>query len=124
MWLLAAVVVLVVLFLWREVRAQRRGWLSNRQLKLRFVLSGLLLALALLLQFREVLFAGIENASREVQILRIAQFLLGIFVLAMALLLVVLLDLRETVRYYAIRRKQMVSDLIQRSEDHRDADTS
>lgn len=116
-------VVLLALFLWREVRAQRRGVLSSRQLKLRFALSGLLLALTLLLQFREALFAGIEGAPREIQILRIAQFLLGIFVLVMTLLLVVLLDLRETVRYYASKRKQMVNDLVQRGEDHRDADT-
>ncbi len=101
-----------VVFLWREVQAVRRGVSSRRQLALRAIGCALLLMLALVLQFREAILPAAGEASGGARLLRLTQFLVGVFVLVMALVLVALLDARETLRRYAQERRRMVDDLI------------
>ncbi len=101
-----------VVFLWREVQAVRRGASSRRQLVLRAIGCVLLLMLALVLQFREAILPGAGETSSGARLLRLTQFLVGVFVLVMALVLVALLDARETLRRYVQERRRMVDDLV------------
>ncbi|MER3473839.1 MAG: hypothetical protein C4335_07350 [Armatimonadota bacterium] len=112
MWLTLTVVVVSVLFLWREMQAVRRGMSSRRQMTLRAIGCALLLSLALVLQFKEAILPSGEVGG-EVRLLRLIQFSVGVFVLVMALVLVALLDARETLQRYVQERRRMIDDLIQ-----------
>jgi len=111
-WLTLTVVVVSVLFLWREMQAVRRGMSSRRQMTLRAIGCALLLSLALVLQFKEAILPSGEVGG-EVRLLRLIQFSVGVFVLVMALVLVALLDARETLQRYVQERRRMIDDLIQ-----------
>ncbi|NSW79644.1 MAG: hypothetical protein HPY54_11485 [Chthonomonadetes bacterium] len=112
MWWTLVVAGVSVVFLWREVQAVRRGASSRRQLVLRAIGCVLLLMLALVLQFREAILPGAGETSSGARLLRLTQFLVGVFVLVMALVLVALLDARETLRRYVQERRRMVDDLV------------
>lgn len=113
MWLTLAVVVVSALFLWREGQALRRGARSQRQLVLRAIGCALLLVLALVLQFKEAILPLAGETSGGVRLLRLLQFSIGVFVLVIALVLVALLDVRETLQRYVQERKRMIDNLIQ-----------
>lgn len=113
MWLTLAVVVVSALFLWRERQAVRRGVRSQRQLVLRAVGCALLLALALMLQFKEVILPSASETGEGIRLLRLLQFSIGVFVLVIALVLVALLDARETLQRYVQERRRMIDNLIQ-----------
>lgn len=130
MWLTLVVAAVSAFFLWREARAVRAGLSSRRQFTLRAVGCALLLVLALVLQFREAILLPVE-AGGGARLLRLVQFSMGVFVIIMALLLVALLDARETLRRYLQERKRIVDDLVQRtantlpsSDNRRDESTS
>lgn len=112
MWFTLAVMAISVVFLWREARAVRRGVRSRRQFVLRAIGCALLVALAMLLQFREALLPLPSEAGSEVRLLRLLQFLVGVFVLVTALVLVALLDMRESLQRYLRERKQMADNLL------------
>ncbi len=112
MWLTVAVLILSVAFLWREALAVRKGFSSRRQFALRLIGCVLLLSLALVLQFRELLLIPASEASGGARLLRLAQFSIGVFVLITALVLVALMDARETLQRYLRERRQMVDELI------------
>lgn len=115
MWLTLAVLVVSVVFLWREARALRADVSSRRQFTLRAVGCAVLLLLALLLQFKDLLLlphSAKEFTSGE-RLLRLLQFTLGVFVLVMALVLVALLDVRETLQRYTRERRRLANDLVQ-----------
>ncbi len=114
MWLTLAVLAVSAVFLWREARAVRRGISSRRQFTLRAIGCTLLLALALALQFREAILLPAGAASEGARLLRLLQFAVGMFVLVMALVLVALLDVRETLQRYLRERRQMIDELIQK----------
>lgn len=79
---------------------------------LRAIGCALLLSLALVMQFKEVILPSGEVGG-EVRLLRLIQFSVGVFVLVMALVLVALLDARETLQRYVQERRRMIDDLIQ-----------
>ncbi|MGQ9789298.1 MAG: hypothetical protein ACUVSV_01490 [Armatimonadota bacterium] len=113
MWLTLAVVVASVLFLWWEGQAVRRGVRSQRQFVLRAVGCALLLVLALMLQFKEVVLPSARETSEGIRLLRLLQFSIGVFVLVIALVLVALLDARETLQRYMQERRRMIDSLVQ-----------
>lgn len=115
MWLTLIVLVVSGVLLWREARALRGGMSSRRQLVLRIVGCALLLILALVLQFKDVIVPPANTASDGARLLRLLQLTIGIFVLVMALVLVALLDARETLQRYLRERRRMIDDLIQAS---------
>lgn len=112
MWLTLGVAVVCALFLWREAQEIRRGMRSRRQMTLRAIGCALLLSLAMVLQFKEAILPSGEVGS-GVRLLRLLQFLVGVFVLVVALVLVALLDARETLQRYVQERRQMINSLIQ-----------
>jgi hypothetical protein len=112
-WLTLAVVTVCAILLWREARAVRQGFSSRRQFIVRLIGCALLLALALVLQFKESILLPAGAASSGARLLRLLQFSIGVFVLVMALVLVALLDARETLQRYLRERRQIVDDLIQ-----------
>ncbi|MDW8290982.1 MAG: hypothetical protein RMM06_09670 [Armatimonadota bacterium] len=112
MWLTLLVVALSVLFLWREWRALRQGASSRRQFTIRLVGCILLVLLALVLQFRDLLLAPARAAEGEVRLLRLLQFSAGVLVLVVALVLVALLDARETLQRYLRERRQAIDELL------------
>lgn len=105
-------VVVCVFFLWREARAVRRGSSSRRQFTIRLVGCVLLVMLALVLQFRDVLLAPARVAEGEVRLLRLLQFSAGVLALALGLVLVALLDARETLQRYLRERTKAVDELL------------
>lgn len=114
MWLTLAVVVVSVVFLWREARAMRGGVSSRRQFILRSVGCALLLALALMLQFKETIYLPASEASEGMRLLRLLQFSIGVFVLVLALVLVALMDARETLQRYLREHRQMMDELVRK----------
>lgn len=112
MWLTIAVLVLSVAFLGREALAVRRGLSSRRQFTLRLIGCVLLLSLALVLQFKESILLPASEASGSARLLRLLQFSLGVLVLVTALVLVALMDARETLQRYLQERRQVMSELI------------
>lgn len=112
MWLTIAVLVISVAFLWRESLAVRRGLSSRRQFTLRLVGCALLLTLALVLQFKESILLASGEASGGARLLRLLQFSIGVFVLVMALVLVALMDARETLQRYLRERRRMIDELV------------
>ncbi|GIV17856.1 MAG: hypothetical protein KatS3mg022_3291 [Armatimonadota bacterium] len=114
MWLTLAVAVVSVVFLWREARAMRRGLSSRRQFMLRCIGCALLLALALVLQFKEAIYLPSGEASGGARLLHLLQFSVGVFVLVMALVLVALLDARESLQRYLREHRQMMDELIRK----------
>ena len=112
MWLTLVVMAVCALLLWREARALRQGISSRRQFRLRLIGCELLLVLAFVLQFREAILLPAGTAEGGARLLRLLQFVIGVFVLVMALLLVALLDARENLLRYLHERRRMVDDLI------------
>lgn len=106
------VVLVSVFFLWRETRALRQGTSSRRQFTIRLVGCLLLVMLALVLQFRDLLLAPARAAEGEVRLLRLLQFAAGVLALALGLVLVALLDARETLQRYLRERRQAIDDLL------------
>lgn len=123
MWLTIAVLTLSVAFLWREARAVRRGVSSRRQFTLRLMGCVLLLSLALVLQFRESILLSASEASSGARLLRLLQFSIGVFVLVVALVLVALMDARETLQRYVHERRRMIDDLMRTPPSPPDAST-
>lgn len=112
MWLTIAVLIISVAFLWREARAVRRGLSSRRQFTLRLIGCALLLTLALVLQFKESILLTAGEASGGARLLRLLQFSIGVFVLVVALVLVALMDTRETLQRYLRERRRMIDELV------------
>ncbi len=131
MWLTLVVLAVSVVFLWREARAVSAGFSSRRQFTLRAIGCVLLLTLALVMQFREAILLPSGTASEGARLLRLLQFAVGVFVLVVALVLVALLDARESLQRYLRERRKMIDDLIQQppasstppSDDGRDEST-
>ncbi|MGC8784042.1 MAG: hypothetical protein ACP5RN_06625 [Armatimonadota bacterium] len=114
MWLTVVVAAVSAVFLLREARAMRRGWSSRRQFVLRSIGCALLLALALVLQFKEAIYLPSGEASGGARLLRLLQFSIGVFVLVMALVLVALMDARETLQRYLREHRQMMDELVRK----------
>ncbi len=114
MWLTVVVAAVSVVFLLREARAMRKGLISRRQFVLRSIGCALLLALALVLQFKEAIYLPSGEASGGARLLRLLQFSIGVFVLVMALVLVALMDARETLQRYLREHRQMMDELVRK----------
>lgn len=112
MTLTVLVVVVCGLFLWRERRALRQGATSSRQFTIRLVGCVLLVLLALVLQFRDLLLAPARAAEGEVRLLRLLQFSAGVLALVLGLVLVALLDARETLQRYLRERRKAIDELL------------
>jgi len=110
-WLTLAVATVSVVLLWREARALQRGLSSRRQFTLRCIGCALLLALALVLQFKESIYLPAGEVSGGVRLLRLLQFFIGVLVLVMALVLVALLDVQETLQRYLREHRQKMNEL-------------
>ena len=113
MWLTAAVLIVSVVFLGREAMAVRRGLSSRRRFILRLFGCVLLLALALVLQFKEAILLSAGEAGSGARLLRLLQFFVGVLVLVTALVLVALMDVRETLQHYLTERRRMIDELIE-----------
>ena len=113
MWLTAAVLIVSVVFLGREALAVRRGLSSRRRFILRLFGCVLLLALALVLQFKEAILLSAGEAGSGARLLRLLQFFVGVLVLVTALVLVALMDVRETLQHYLTERRRMIDELIE-----------
>lgn len=92
----------------------RRGLSSRRQFTLRSIGCALLLALALVLQFKEAIYLPSGEASGGARLLRLLQFSIGVFVLVIALVLVALMDARETLQRYLREHRQMMDELVRK----------
>ena len=112
MWLTAAVLIVSVVFLGREALAVRRGLSSRRRFILRLFGCVLLLALALVLQFKEAILLSAGEAGSGARLLRLLQFFVGVLVLVTALVLVALMDVRETLQHYLTERRRMIDELL------------
>lgn len=123
MWLTIAVLIISVAFLWREAFAVRRGLSSRRQFTLRLIGCALLLTLALVLQFKESILLAAGEASGGARLLRLLQFSIGVFVLVMALVLVALIDARETLHRYLRERRRMIDELVRTPPSPPDSST-
>ncbi|MCL6476073.1 MAG: hypothetical protein K6U75_13595 [Firmicutes bacterium] len=113
MWLTAAVLIVSVVFLGREALAVRRGLSSHRRFTVRLIGCVLLLSLALVLQFKEAILLSAGEASGGARLLRLLQFSVGVLVLVTALVLVALIDARETLQRYVHERRQIIDELLQ-----------
>ena len=113
MWLTAAVLIVSVVFLGREALAVRRGLSSRRRFILRLFGCVLLLALALVLQIKEAILLSAGEAGSGARLLRLLQFFVGVLVLVTALVLVALMDVRETLQHYLTERRRMIDELIE-----------
>jgi len=111
-WLTAAVLIVSVVFLGREAMAVRRGLSSRRRFILRLFGCVLLLALALVLQFKEAILLSAGEAGSGARLLRLLQFFVGVLVLVTALVLVALMDVRETLQHYLTERRRMIDELL------------
>ncbi|MDW8104407.1 MAG: hypothetical protein RMK92_05290 [Armatimonadota bacterium] len=106
------VIALSTLFLWREWRAVRREVSSRRQFTIRLVGCLLLVLLALVLQFRDLLLTPARTAEGGERLLRLLQFTAGVLILALALVLVALLDARETLQRYLRERRRAIDEML------------
>jgi len=111
-WLTAAVLIVSVVFLGREALAVRRGLSSRRRFILRLFGCVLLLSLALVLQFKEAILLSAGEAGSGARLLRLLQFTIGVLVLVTALVLVALMDIRESLQRYVHERRQMIDELL------------
>lgn len=123
MWLTIAVLIISVAFLWREALAVRRSLSSRRQFTLRLIGCALLLTLALVLQFKESILLAAGEARGGARLLRLLQFSVGVFVLVMALVLVALMDARETLQRYLRERRRMIDELVRTPPSPPDSST-
>ncbi|MCS6831381.1 MAG: hypothetical protein RMM08_01395 [Armatimonadota bacterium] len=112
MWLTLVVFVVSAVFLIREARAVQQGYRSRRQFWLRSTGCALLLTLAVVLQFTEAILLPAGAAGGGARLLRLLQFSTGVFVLIVALVLIALLDVRETLQRYLLERKQIIDELV------------
>ncbi len=112
MWLTAAVLIVSVVFLGREAMAVRRGLSSRRRFTVRLIGCVLLLSLTLVLQFKEAILLSESGTSGGARLLRLLQFTIGVLVLVTALVLVALMDIRETLQRYVHERRQMIDELL------------
>lgn len=113
MWLTVAVLIVSMVFLGREALAVRRGLSSRRRFILRLFGCVLLLSLALVLQFKEAILLSAGEAGSGARLLRLLQFFVGVLVLVTALVLVALMDVRETLQHYLTERRRMIDELIE-----------
>ncbi len=113
MWLTVAVLIVSMVFLGREALAVRRGLSSRRRFILRLIGCVLLLSLALVLQFKEAILLSAGEAGSGARLLRLLQFFVGVLVLVTALVLVALMDVRETLQHYLTERRRMIDELIE-----------
>jgi hypothetical protein len=111
-WLTAAVLIVSVVFLGREAMAVRRGLSSRRRFTVRLIGCVLLLSLTLVLQFKEAILLSAGEAGSGARLLRLLQFTIGVLVLVTALVLVALMDIRETLQRYVHERRQMIDELL------------
>jgi hypothetical protein len=111
-WLTAAVLFVSVVFLGREAMAVRRGLSSRRRFTVRLIGCVLLLSLTLVLQFKEAILLSESGTSGSARLLRLLQFTIGVLVLVTALVLVALMDIRETLQRYVHERRQMIDELL------------
>jgi len=102
-----------MVFLGREALAVRRGLSSRRRFILRLIGCVLLLSLALVLQFKEAILLSAGEAGSGARLLRLLQFFVGVLVLVTALVLVALMDVRETLQHYLTERRRMIDELIE-----------
>jgi hypothetical protein len=72
----------------------------------------LLLALTLVLQFKEAILLSESGTSGGARLLRLLQFTIGVLVLVTAPVLVALMDIRETLQRYVHERRQMIDELL------------
>jgi hypothetical protein len=112
-WLTVAVLIVSMVFLGREALAVRRGLSSRRRFILRLFGCVLLLSLALVLQFKEAILLSAGEAGSGARLLRLLQFFVGVLVLVTALVLVALMDVRETLQHYLTERRRMIDELIE-----------
>jgi hypothetical protein len=112
-WLTVAVLIVSMVFLGREALAVRRGLSSRRRFILRLIGCVLLLSLALVLQFKEAILLSAGEAGSGARLLRLLQFFVGVLVLVTALVLVALMDVRETLQHYLTERRRMIDELIE-----------
>jgi len=112
-WLTVAVLIVSMVFLGREALAVRRGLSSRRCFILRLIGCVLLLSLALVLQFKEAILLSAGEAGSGARLLRLLQFFVGVLVLVTALVLVALMDVRETLQHYLTERRRMIDELIE-----------
>ena len=102
-----------MVFLGREALAVRRGLSSRRRFILRLFGCVLLLSLALVLQYKEAILLSAGEAGSGARLLRLLQFFVGVLVLVTALVLVALMDVRETLQHYLTERRRMIDELIE-----------
>jgi len=112
-WLTVAVLIVSMVFLGREALAVRRGLSSRRRFILRLFGCVLLLSLALVLQYKEAILLSAGEAGSGARLLRLLQFFVGVLVLVTALVLVALMDVRETLQHYLTERRRMIDKLIE-----------